>query len=60
MTIREFIDFINNPKNKMLKSDQLQQIITKTLDVKSYLSIKDKKNLIHKMIEASRAKLTSM
>lgn len=50
MTIREFIDFINNPKNKMLKGEQLQQIIAKTLEVKSYLSIKDKKNLIDDII----------
>ena len=50
MTIREFIDFVNNPKNKMLKNDQLQQIIAKTLDIKSYLSIKDKKNLINDIV----------
>lgn len=50
MTIRELIDFINNPKNKMLKGDQLQQIIAKTLGVKSYLSIKDKKNLVDDIV----------
>lgn len=50
MTIREFIDFINNPKNKMLKGEQLQQIIAKTLEVKPYLSIKSKKNLIDDII----------
>lgn len=50
MKIREFIDFINNPKNKMLKKDQLQQMITKTLEVKSYISIKDKKDLIDNIV----------
>ena len=50
MTIREFIDFINNPKNKMLKGDQLQQAVVKVLEVKPYLSIKDKKNLIDEII----------
>lgn len=50
MKIREFIDFINNPKNKMLKSDQLQQLIAKTLEVKNYISIKDKKNLIDDIV----------
>ena len=50
MKIREFIDFINNSKNKMLKGDQLQQVITKTLEVKPYLSIKEKKNLIDNIV----------
>lgn len=50
MKIREFIDFINNPKNKMLKGDQLQQVIAKTLEVKPYLSIKEKKNLIDNIV----------
>lgn len=50
MKIREFIDFINNPKNKMLKGDQLQQVITKALEVKQYLSIKEKKNLIDNIV----------
>ena len=34
----------------MLKSDQLQQVITKTLEVKPYLSIKNKKNLIDTIV----------
>lgn len=50
MKIREFIDLINNPKNKMLKGDQLQQVITKALEVKPYLSIKEKKNLIDNIV----------
>ena len=52
MKIREFIDFINNPKNKMLKSEQLQQLVTKTLEVKNYISIKEKKNLIDDIINS--------
>jgi hypothetical protein len=50
MKIRELIDFINNTKNKMLKGDQLRQVIAKALEVKPYLSIKEKKNLIDNIV----------
>lgn len=50
MKVNEFIKVINNPKNTMLKADQLQSIITKELEVKKYLSIKDKKALVEEII----------
>lgn len=50
MKINELVEFINNPKNKMLKQEQLQEVLKKQLEVKDYLSIKDKKRLINDII----------
>lgn len=50
MTIRELVEFANNNKNKMLKADQLQQLIAKTIEVKTYLGIKEKRALIDSII----------
>ena len=50
MKINEFIEFATNGKNKMLKADQLQELICKTLDVKDYISVKDKKALIDSIV----------
>lgn len=50
MKITEFIELMNNPKNKLLKADQLQATVAKTLEVKEYLSIKEKKELIDGII----------
>ena len=52
MKINNFIELVNNSKNKMLKGEQLQQFISKALEVKSYLSIKDKKDLIDNIINS--------
>lgn len=50
MKINEFIEVIKNSKNKMLKGDQVQQLVSKTLEVKDYISIKQKKELIDEII----------
>lgn len=50
MKIRELVEFANNNKNKMLKADQLQQLIAKTIEVKTYISIKEKRALIDSII----------
>lgn len=50
MKIMEFINVINNIKNKSLKADQLQQFVAKTIEVKKYLSIKEKRALINNII----------
>lgn len=50
MKITELVEFANNSKNRILKGDQLQQIIAKTIEVKKYLSIKDKRMLIDNII----------
>ena len=50
MKIIELVEFANNNKNKMLKADQLQQLIAKTIETKKYLSIKEKRALIDDII----------
>lgn len=50
MKIKELVEFANNTKNKMLKADQLQQLIAKIIEVKKYLSIKEKRELIDDII----------
>ena len=50
MKIRELVEIVTNSKNKMLKGEQLQQFIAKSIDVKKYISIKEKRNLIDDII----------
>lgn len=52
MKVKEFIEFIGNDKNKMLKADQLKSVVKKQLGVKEYLSIKDKKQLVEDIVDA--------
>lgn len=52
MKINEFVEFANNSKNKMLKPEQFKQVVAKALEVKDYISIKDKKALINNIIES--------
>lgn len=50
MTIQELITFMSNSKNKMLNTDQLQALLKKKLEVKEYLSIKIKKELVDTIV----------
>ena len=50
MKVMELVKFATSNKSKMLKSDQLQQLLVKTLDVKDYLTIKEKKGLVDDII----------
>lgn len=50
MNIRELVELANNNKNKMLKGEQFLQFLEKTLNVKKYISIKEKKLLIEDII----------
>jgi hypothetical protein len=52
MTIKELVEFATNNKNKMLKVEQLQELIAKTIDVKKYMSIKEKRVLIDDIINS--------
>ena len=52
MKINEFIEIANNGKNKLLKGEQFLQFLEKTLNVKKYISIKEKKSLIDDIIGA--------
>ena len=46
MTTKELITLMSDSKNKMLKTEQLQALLKKKLDVKEYISIKAKKDLV--------------
>lgn len=51
MTIREFVDYMKKNTNKTIREDQVVSMAKKTLEPKSYLSIKDKKDLVNKIID---------
>lgn len=50
MKINAFIENMNQNKSKLLKSEQVQSFIKKELNVKEYLSIKDKKQLVNSIV----------
>ncbi len=50
MKVFELVEFVGNSKNKMLKAEQLQEALKTKLEVKKYLSIKDKKNLVDSIV----------
>lgn len=50
MKVQELVEFVGSPKNKILKADQLQQLLVKTLEVKDYIGIKQKKELIDDIV----------
>lgn len=50
MKVQEFIEIVKSNKNKMLKGEQFQQLVCKTLEVKDYMSIKQKKELVDEII----------
>ena len=52
MKIREFINVIKNNKYKMLKPEQIQELVSKTIEAKDYLSIKEKKKLVDSIVDA--------
>lgn len=51
MEINELVEFVNNNKNKMLKGAQLEELVAKKIEVKKYLSIKDKKALVESIVD---------
>lgn len=51
MKVQELVKIMNNSKNKMLKADQKQNLIQKELNVKTYIGIKDKKQLVENIID---------
>ena len=50
MKINEFVEAMNQSKIKILKTEQKQEYIKNILEVKSYLSIKDKKQLVRDIV----------
>lgn len=51
MKVQELVNLMNNPKNKMLKPDQKQNLIRKELEVKKYITIKDKKEIVEDIVD---------
>ena len=50
MTTKELITLMSDTKNKMLKIEQLQALLKKKLEVKEYISIKKKKDLVDDIV----------
>lgn len=53
MKVKEFIDFMNSDKNKMMKPAQLVEVAAKALETKKYVGIKEKKELVAEIISDS-------
>lgn len=52
MKVQELLEFVEKNRTKMLKAEQLQELLKKTLEVKKYIGIKDKKQLIDDIVNA--------
>lgn len=52
MKVQELIDVMGMNKNKILKADQLKELLIKTLEIKKYISIKDKKNIVDDIVSS--------
>lgn len=53
MKTRELVEFMQNSTNKMMRDDQVASLLKKTIEPKSYMSIKDKKQLVDKIVNSS-------
>lgn len=52
MKINELVTMMSNNKNKLLKAEQLQALLVKELEVKDYLSIKRKREIVEDIVNA--------
>lgn len=52
MKINQLVEFVGSSKNKMLKPEQLQQVVAKEIEVKDYIGIKEKKALIDDIVNS--------
>jgi hypothetical protein len=52
MKVNELLEFVEKNRTKMLKAEQLQELLKKTLEVKKYIGIKNKKQLIDDIVNA--------
>lgn len=53
MKIAEFVEFMKKNTNKTTREDQVVSLATKALEVKPYIGIKEKKELIDRIINKS-------
>ena len=51
MKVKELVEFVNNNKNKMLKPEQLVQVVAKQLETKRYIGIKQKKEMVGDIVD---------
>lgn len=51
MKVNEFIEYMGSNINRTMKNEQIVALAKKQLDVKKYISIKDKKELVDKIID---------
>ena len=51
MRINEFIEYMGKNVNRAMKQDDIVKLVKKQLEVKNYISIKEKKNLVDRIIE---------
>ena len=50
MKIKELVELANSNKNRLLKAEQLSEVVKKAIEAKGYMSIKQKKELINNII----------
>lgn len=50
MKIKEFVEYVQKNIAKTMKDDQIGKVAQKALEVKKYMSIKDKKNLVEDIV----------
>lgn len=53
MRISEFVEYMKKAVNRTMKDDQVSKMVQKVLDVKSYISIKEKKQLVKDIVNES-------
>lgn len=51
MRISEFVEYMKKAVNRTMKDDQVSKMVQKVLEVKKYMSIKDKKNLVESIVD---------
>ena len=51
MKARELVEFVGNNKNKLLKAEQLQEVIKNKINTKGYMPIKEKKQLVEDIVD---------
>lgn len=52
MKVNELINFVEENRAKILKAEQLQKLLEKTLEIKKYISIKDKRQIIDNIVNS--------
>ena len=53
MKVQELVDFMRKNTNRTMKEDQVASLLKRTIEPKSYMSIKDKKQLVDKIVNKS-------